>query len=70
MARPRARAIVFPSVNMPLVPVRNLGVYVSFASRPRALACDRCHFVPTTTLKAHLIVDYGVELDFDHKCFM
>ena len=36
LQRPRARAIVSSSVNMPLAPVRNLGVYVSFASRVRA----------------------------------
>ena len=40
--RARARAIVSPSVNMPLAPVRNLGVYVSFASRPRVTLASCC----------------------------
>lgn len=37
--RERARAIVSPSVNVPLAPARNLEVYACFASRPRATRC-------------------------------
>ena len=50
MARPRARAIVFPSVNMPLAPVRNLGVYVSFALRALATLASYCPRARNTVL--------------------
>ena len=36
MRRARVGTIVSPSANMPLAPARDLGVYASFASRPRA----------------------------------
>ena len=41
--RPRARAIVSLSVNMPLAPARDLGVYACFASRPRATLASCCN---------------------------